>query len=134
VTIDATLNRTPGAGSILLLFGPSNAGKTTILRAVAGVDRPTDGTIAFAGETWVDVRAGRFVPPQARRVAYVAKEPALFAHFTARGNVEYGLSGRSAADRRRRGDDLREALGIRHLTSRRARGLSGGEAQRVALV
>ncbi len=89
VSIRTTLDARLGRGSILVLFGPSGAGKTTILRTIAGVDRPTMGTVAFNGETWVDVSAGRFVLPQARRVGYVTQEPALFPHLTAAANIEY---------------------------------------------
>jgi molybdate transport system ATP-binding protein len=133
VTIRAVLDRELDAGSILVLFGPSGAGKTTILRALAGIGRPTDGTISFAGQTWVDVAAGRFVPPQERHIGYVAQESALFPHLDARRNVEYGLGGRAAAERRARAEELLKVLGIGELASRAVRTLSGGEAQRVAL-
>jgi molybdate transport system ATP-binding protein len=133
VSIRATLERRLDAGSILVLFGPSGAGKTTILRALAGVDRPTAGTVVFDGETWVDVSGGRFVAPQARGIGYVTQEPALFPHLTARGNVEFGVAGLPPAARRQRGDDLMASLGIANLAARHARALSGGEAQRVAL-
>jgi molybdate transport system ATP-binding protein len=133
VSVRTVLDRPLEAGSILVLFGPSGAGKTTILRAIAGVDRPTDGSVAFNGEKWVDISAARFVSPQARRVGFVTQEPALFPHLTTRGNVEFGLAAQPAVERRRRGDDLMTALGISHLAARSARALSGGEAQRVAL-
>src|SRR4029077_382225 len=121
------------AGSILVLFRPSGAGKTTILPALAGIDPPTLAPVAFNHDTWVDVAAGRFVAPQARRVGYVTQEPALFPHLPAAGDIEYGIASEPTATRRRRRDDLMRAFGIGHLATREARALSGGEAQRVAL-
>ncbi len=73
------------AGSIAVLFGPSGAGKTTIVRCVAGLERPDRGRIEFGGDVWFD---GDAVPAQARRVGYVGQEPALFPHLSVRGNVE----------------------------------------------
>ena len=133
VEIRAVLDTRLEAGSMLVLFGPSGAGKTTILRTLAGIDRPASGTVAFNNDTWVDVSAGRFVQPQARRVGYVTQEPALFPHLTAAGNIEFGIATEPAVARRRRRDDLMRAFGISHLAARHARALSGGEAQRVAL-
>jgi molybdate transport system ATP-binding protein len=133
VEIRAVLDTRLEAGSMLVLFGPSGAGKTTILRTLAGIDRPTAGTVVFNNDTWVDVSADRFVQPQARRVGYVTQEPALFPHLTAAGNIEFGIAAEPAVARRRRRDDLMRAFGIGHLAARHARALSGGEAQRVAL-
>ncbi len=133
VEIRAALDTRLEAGSILVLFGPSGAGKTTILRTLAGIDRPTTGTVAFNHDTWVDVSAGRFVAPQARRVGYVTQEPSLFPHLTAAGNIEFGIASEPSVTRRRRRDDLMRAFAIGHLAARHARALSGGEAQRVAL-
>jgi molybdate transport system ATP-binding protein len=133
VSIRAQLERRLEAGSILVLFGPSGAGKTTVLRAIAGVDRPADGSIVFNGDKWVDVGAGRFVAPQRRGIGFVTQEPALFPHLTARGNIEFGLAAQPATTRRHRADELMTALGIGDLAERSARALSSGEAQRVAL-
>jgi len=133
VEIRAALDTRLEAGSILVLFGPSGAGKTTILRTLAGIDRPTTGTVVFNGDTWVDVSANRFVAPQVRRVGYVTQEPALFPHLTTAGTIEFGIATEPAVTRHRRRDDLMRAFGIGYLAARHARALSGGEAQRVAL-
>jgi molybdate transport system ATP-binding protein len=120
-------------GSILVLFGPSGAGKTTMLRQVAGLERPDRGRIQFGGETWCDTAHGEWRSPQERRIGMVFQQPALFPHLSVRDNIEYGLSTLGAAERRRRSDDLIALLAIPALADRLPRALSGGEAQRVAV-
>jgi molybdenum ABC transporter ATP-binding protein len=120
----------PG-GSVFGIFGPSGAGKTTVVRAIAGLERPGRGTVRFDGETWFDDRT--WVEPQQRRVGYVGQAPALFPHLTVSENIEYwrhaGNGRRAAASTA----DLLAMLEIEGLASRRPRELSGGQAQRVAL-
>lgn len=116
---------------VTVLFGPSGAGKTTVLRAVAGLDR-AGGRVVVDGRTWDD--GTRFVPARRRRVGYLSQEPTLFPHLDVDTNVGYGLAG--VVPRSRRTQVVRDALeaaGAGHLTGRRVTGLSGGEAQRVAL-
>ena len=110
----------------LALVGPSGAGKTSALRAIAGLRRVREGRIAFAGATWVDTARGIDLPSERRRVGMVFQEGALFPHLTVAGNVQFGR-------RRGRVDDLLERFGIRELASAHPRDLSGGERQRVAL-
>jgi ABC-type sulfate/molybdate transport systems ATPase subunit len=109
----------------LALVGPSGAGKTTVLRAVAGLRRPDEGRIACGGRTWFDSRSGVDLPPEARSVGLVFQEYALFPHMTVRANVAFGGV--------RRVDDLLERFGIAHLAGERPGAVSGGERQRVAL-
>lgn len=116
----------------LVLFGPSGSGKTTILRCLAGLERPDLGRITVRGEPWVDVAAGIRVPPQARRIGYLPQGFALFPHLTVRGNLEYGMRG-TAADRAARLEELVAILGLAGLEDRRPGALSGGQQQRVAL-
>jgi molybdenum ABC transporter ATP-binding protein len=141
--IDVRLDIDMRAGSMLVLFGPSAAGKTTVLRQIAGLERPDAGTIRFSDETWCDTARDIWRPPQARRIGLVFQEPTLFPHLTVRDNICYGVRSRSdpAAGRRVRPESdpdrtmagIAEMLGIRDLGNRYPRALSGGEAQRVAL-
>ena len=78
-------------GSMLVLFGPSGAGKTTILRQIAGLERPDAGTIRFGREVWCDIAGQQWRPPQERRVGVVFQEPTLFPHLTVRDNIRYGV-------------------------------------------
>jgi molybdate transport system ATP-binding protein len=110
----------------LVLVGPSGAGKTTVLRAVAGLQRPDRGRIALGGRAWYDGAARIDLPPELRSVGLVFQEYALFPHMTVRANVAFGGGGR-------RVDELLERFGIAALAGERPASLSGGERQRVAL-
>ncbi len=114
-------------GAILVLFGPSGAGKTTILRQIAGLDRPDEGKIRFGETVWCDVERGVVLTPQQRRASLVFQDAALFPHLSVRANIQYG--GASAG----RVEELAARLGVEPLLDRKPRTLSGGEAQRVAL-
>jgi molybdenum ABC transporter ATP-binding protein len=129
--IDVRLDIEMPAGSMLVLFGPSAAGKTTVLRQIAGLERPDAGTIRFGDETWCDTARDIWRPPQARRIGLVFQEPTLFPHLTVRDNICYGVRPGSDPDRTMAG--IAEMLGIGDLGNRYPRALSGGEAQRVAL-
>lgn len=131
--VRASIDRSVPAGSILVLFGPSGAGKTTVLRAIAGLLRPDEGRIVFGGTVWFDSKSGRFASPQTRRVGYVTQDTALFPHLTVRQNIEYGLARVTLDERRRRADRHAEIVGLGGFESRYPRQLSGGQAQRAAL-
>jgi molybdate transport system ATP-binding protein len=105
------------------LFGRSGAGKTSVIRAVAGLLQPDRGRIILGGRVLFE--DGVNVPPHQRRIGYVFQEPRLFPHMSVRQNLTYG--GRANFDQ------VVEMLGIGALLSRRPAHLSGGEAQRVAL-
>ncbi|HTU78849.1 MAG TPA: ABC transporter ATP-binding protein [Solirubrobacteraceae bacterium] len=116
-------------GSLTAVLGLSGCGKTTLLRVLAGFERPERGEVSLAGRTLDDRRA--HVPPERRSVGYVPQEGALFPHLSVRENVGFGLSRRE-----RRGeavDNLLEMVGIAPLARRLPHELSGGEQQRVAL-
>jgi molybdate transport system ATP-binding protein len=107
------------------LVGPSGAGKTTVLRTVAGLTAPRQGRITVGSETWFDVARRIDLAPDERRVGLVFQEYALFPHLTVRQNIEYA--------RRHPADEYLERFGIAHLQHERPTKLSGGERQRVAL-
>ncbi|GGM26137.1 ABC transporter ATP-binding protein [Dactylosporangium sucinum] len=121
-------------GTSTAILGPSGCGKTTLLRLVAGFDRPDAGTIVLAGR---EVTAGRRgLAPDKRDIGYVAQEGALFPHLTVHANIAYGLSRRTttASARRSRVGELLELVSLDQALSRRyPHELSGGQQQRVAL-
>ena len=117
------------AAGITALYGPSGAGKTTILDAIAGLRRPFSGTIAVHDRVLFDAAKRIDLPPHARHVGYVPQDVALFPHMDVRRNVLYG---------RREGQKLSvdaviDMLEVRSLLDRRVADLSGGERQRTAL-
>jgi len=132
-TVRATLEQRATPGRVTVLFGPSGAGKTTVLRCLAGLDRPERGRILFHGEPWYDGEARVFLPPQQRRVGFLFQDYALFPHLTAEQNVQYGLAHLPAAERRERSRALFSLLRLEGLEGRGPRELSGGQQQRVAL-
>jgi molybdate transport system ATP-binding protein len=112
------------------LFGPSGAGKTTILDAVAGLRTPRRGAIAIDGRVLYSGASRINVPPHRRRVGYVPQDVALFPHMNVRRNLFYGTHTGSAAPDPARVTSMLEIDG---LVDRRVTDLSGGERQRVAL-
>lgn len=147
-TFTGTVSVAPG--EVALLVGPSGAGKTSLLRAVAGLERPAEGTVRCGGATWLDVEHRVDVRPRDRRVGVLVQELALFPHLPAWRNVAFGAGafGAGAAARRRGGlGGRREArgasrasavawldrLGLADRADARPADLSGGERQRVAL-
>ncbi len=121
------------AGRCLALAGPSGAGKTTILRLLAGTVRPDRGRIEHGHDVWVDTAAGVWWPPERRGCGYVFQDYALFPHLSAWRNVAYGLRRRPAAERRRTALALLDQLGLAQRADAKPATLSGGERQRVAL-
>jgi len=115
----------------LALVGPSGAGKTSVLRAVAGLLSPDEGRIVLGDRILLDTARGLDLSPELRHVGLLFQEGALFPHMTVAANVAYGV--------RRRGRpgsaamDILERFGIAHLARTRPARLSGGERQRVAL-
>jgi molybdate transport system ATP-binding protein len=107
------------------LVGPSGAGKTSVLRAIAGLARPRRGQIMLGDDVWLDSGRKVFRKPDERRVALVFQEYALFPHLTVRQNVAYAGKDRA--------DEFLERFRISHLADARPAALSGGERQRVAL-
>jgi molybdate transport system ATP-binding protein len=119
--------------SITVLFGPSGAGKTTVLRCLAGLERPDSGMIRCGDELWFDASASAFLPPQKRNIGSLAQDYALFPHLTVEANIAYGLRCVPESERSRRVSETVHLLGLAGSERRLPRQLSGGEQQRVAL-
>ena len=131
IPLDAELACRPG--ELLALVGPSGAGKTTILRAIAGIIRPRQGRVACNGEVWFDAERNIHLPPQRRRVGLVFQDYALFPHLSAIGNVATALGHLPAGERPARARALIDLVHLGGLEVRRPDALSGGQRQRVAL-
>ena len=116
-------------GEFLTLLGPSGSGKTTVLRMIAGFERPDAGTVELAGVDVTDV------PPYARDVNTVFQDYALFPHMTVLQNVEYGLMVKKVpkAERLQRALEALESVRLSGYEKRTPSQLSGGQRQRVAL-
>jgi molybdate transport system ATP-binding protein len=121
------------ANGVTALFGPSGAGKTTVVNMIAGLVTPDRGRIAIADTVLFDSKTRINVPTHQRRIGYVFQEGRLFPHLSVASNLDYGrrMSGLPAdpAEIKR----IIELLDIAHLVDRRPGKLSGGERQRVAV-
>ena len=117
------------AGSTLVLLGPSGCGKTTLLRLIAGLDRPSAGSVKLGGE--VVVSPTKFVPPERRHVGLVFQDGALFPHLTVAKNVAFGVARDGAS--RELAERALELVGLAELAHRMPSELSGGQRQRVAV-
>ena len=115
-------------GEVVALLGPSGCGKTTLLRLIAGFERPNSGTVTVDGR--LVAGPAIWVAPEARRVGMVFQDYALFPHLSVAGNVGFGLPRR---DRERRVPELLSVVGLGGLEKRYPHELSGGQQQRVAL-
>jgi molybdate transport system ATP-binding protein len=116
---------------ITVVFGPSGAGKTSLLDLVAGLRRPESAFIELSGEVLTDTANGVFVPTRRRGIGYVPQDLALFPHLSVRQNLLYGH--KPGAPERFAFDHIVDLLEIRGLIERGIGQLSGGEKQRVAL-
>jgi len=130
VALDAVDLDVP-AGSLTALLGPSGCGKTTLLRVVAGLERPDAGTVELGGRT-VDGPGGP-LPPEERGVGLVFQEHALFPHLDVAGNVGFGLRHLDRTARSARVAEVLDLVGLAGTGDRSPTVLSGGQRQRVAL-
>jgi molybdate transport system ATP-binding protein len=115
------------------LFGPSGAGKTSVVNMIAGLLAPDRGAISLDKTVLFDSTQNINVPPHRRHIGYVFQEGRLFPHLSVRQNLDYG---RRMSGRPRDGDEfarIATLLDIDHLLDRRPGKLSGGERQRVAV-
>jgi iron(III) transport system ATP-binding protein len=142
ITIENVVKRYPGSdaaavdgisldvaqGEIVTLLGPSGCGKTTMLRLIAGFERPDSGSIRFGDR--VVAGSGAWVPPEQRGVGMVFQEHALFPHLTAADNIGFNMK---TAEKSARVEEVLELVGLGGLGKRMPHELSGGQQQRVAL-
>lgn len=122
----------PGQG-VTALFGPSGSGKTSLLRAIAGFERPVRGRIALGDEVFFDRAAGIDVPAHRRPVGLLFQDLRLFPHLDVAGNLAFAERRRDPAAAGASRADVIEVLGLEALLARDVHRLSGGEQQRVAL-
>ncbi|QGY40403.1 ATP-binding cassette domain-containing protein [Pseudodesulfovibrio cashew] len=113
-------------GELTAIVGPSGAGKTTLVRLIAGLEAPDSGAISLNGRTWADSQTGEYVPTHKRRLGLVFQEYTLFPHMTVHKNITFGAP--EGADV----DALMKTFGILHLKNERPDSISGGERQRAA--
>jgi len=121
---------TVARGEVLCLLGPSGCGKTTLLRLIAGFERPDSGCVEVAGKVVAHDRV--MVRPEHRRIGFVFQDFALFPHLTVLDNVAFGLRG-SREEKRARAAEVLALVGLTVFDSRYPHQLSGGQQQRVAL-
>lgn len=119
------------ARGITALFGHSGSGKTSVLRAVAGLQRAEQGLVRINGDIWQSTH--EFIPTHKRPLGYVFQEASLFPHLSVQRNLEYGWRRTAEGARRIQFGDVVELLGIGALLPRATARLSGGERQRVAI-
>lgn len=124
---------TIAAQGITAIYGASGSGKTSLLRCIAGLEKPKQSLIQIANEIWQDDARGVFIPTWKRSIGFVFQEASLFEHLNVMANLEFGL-------RRVQSDHapvaLQKAIQVLELTSllkRMPHSLSGGERQRVAI-
>jgi iron(III) transport system ATP-binding protein len=122
-------------GEFFTLLGPSGCGKSTTLNCIAGLERPTGGSISVAGTTYVDLDNGVFLPPEERNLGMVFQSYALWPHMTIAKNLALPLNIRKVDKARQREliHDALDKVGLADLSGRYPHQLSGGQQQRVAL-
>ena len=129
-SINAHFELTINDGEFLTLFGPSGAGKTTLMRMIAGLEIPDSGSIEVDGEAWFDSEKRINLPPQKRSIGFVFQDYALFPTMSVRENLLFAADN---AQQRANVDELIELVELTQLSNRLPSTLSGGQKQRVAL-
>jgi len=114
-------------GGLKVIIGPSGAGKTTLVRIIAGLERPDDGYITYRGKVWVDRERKIFMPSRKRRLGYVFQDYTLFPHLTVYQNVAFAAQGRNEVE------GLLRLFGIWNVRDSKPNRISGGERQRCAI-
>ncbi|MFZ2889858.1 ABC transporter ATP-binding protein [Sulfuricurvum sp.] len=117
-------------GEFLTLFGPSGAGKTTLMRMISGLETPSSGVIEVDGEVWFDKSKKINLPPQKRSIGFVFQDYALFPTMSVRENLLFAAE---TAEQKQGVDELIAMVELENLANRLPSTLSGGQKQRVAL-
>jgi putative ABC transport system ATP-binding protein len=131
----ADVTETIRAGEHVAIMGPSGSGKSTLLHLIGCLDRPTSGSYRFEGREIADLGEGELDALRQRRFGFVFQAFHLVGRLTARQNVELPLvfAGIESGRRRRRSQEVLEAVGLAHRARHRPSELSGGERQRIAI-
>jgi molybdate transport system ATP-binding protein len=129
-TINMDVRVSIASGELITLYGPTGSGKSSILRMLAGLMEPHEGTIKVADEVWFDKDTKINLKPQYRNVGMVFQEYSLFPNMTVKENLEYALS---ANQDRNIVEELLDIAELKNLEHKRPNTLSGGQKQRVAL-
>jgi molybdate transport system ATP-binding protein len=129
-SINANFELIINDGEFLTLFGPSGAGKTTLMRIIAGLEKPNSGIIEVDGEIWFDSTKKINLPPQKRSIGFVFQDYALFPTMSVRENLLFAADN---GEQRGKIDELIELVELSQLSDRLPATLSGGQKQRVAL-
>jgi iron(III) transport system ATP-binding protein len=125
------VNLTVENGQIACLLGPSGCGKTTLLRAIAGFEPVTQGTITLKDQ--VISAPGIHIPPEKRNIGMVFQDYALFPHLSITDNISFGIRKQSGKDKAKRVTELLELVNLPGYEKRYPHELSGGQQQRIAL-
>ena len=128
--IDVKINLIKG---INCFFGPSGAGKTSIINCVAGINRSINGSIIINNKTLEDTRKNIFVPIHKRNIGYIFQDSRLFPHLSIKNNLTYGLKLNKNNNKNFSYDEIIKLLSLKNLLHRYPYNLSGGEKQRVAI-
>jgi molybdate transport system ATP-binding protein len=131
--IRGDLSQPAGKFFVTVLFGPSGCGKTTILRCLAGLERPESGIISLGDDPWFDAQRRLFRSPQERDIGYLFQEYALFPHLTVAENIAYGIHGLPGSERGHRVGEMLDRFSLSGLEMRYPHQVSGGQQQRIAL-
>lgn len=129
-TINLDVNTTLKKGDLTVLFGKSGAGKSTILKMIAGLMEPTNGRIIINDEIWFDKNKKINLTPQKRKVGFVFQDYALFPNMSVKENLEYALDDKK---KKSKVDEILEITELTALAKEKPQTLSGGQSQRVAL-
>jgi ABC-type branched-subunit amino acid transport system ATPase component len=132
-TIHGVLEMPAWRHSVTVLAGPSGGGKTSILRGLAGLERPERGRIVFGEEVWLDADSNTHLSPQQRGIGFVFQDYALFPHLSVADNIAYGLQALPRPLRTGRVDEIIQRFGLEEQRQRRPHRISGGQQQRTAL-